>query len=496
MRASLLWIALSLTLPCAGVRAQAEAQDEVLRLRSGRLVIGEIRNHDLDGVEVVSARDGARFRLVWADFFPGEAERLKRSLGYRVGTVAPEVVADRLLLKDGSVRLGRILRRDERGIELRNRNTTLVIPIQRLAAPPERISVPADQILTPEQFYAERAQSIDTEDAMAHYDFARELEAVFALQKAKEHMENARKLADASGDSALLRRVAGASEQLALRLENLEQAEVLEEVRQLMHRERFIEAAELLDGFEERFPGSPLAGEARDLQARFAEEREQAMARYVNRNWFNTAVALLKREALRREESIDGIMGWVESDLPIEIRTRLAEELQRFQPNVELSQVDALWQARYDHGAQRHQATFGDGSWVLGEDRARAGLDKSQEDPESGGRTEAEKQFRERVQRYLKNLNRARQQGSGDGEDPQDWWRGASPVERFQFLLAYYAEHGGDYQVTSPHFDRCPTCAGSGVIGFIDIGSQGSKERKERCPRCHGVGVRRAVTFR
>ncbi|MBL7008919.1 MAG: hypothetical protein ISR76_07965, partial [Planctomycetes bacterium] len=158
--------------------------------------------------------------------------------------------------------------------------------------------------------------------------------------------------------------------------------------------------------------------------------------------------------------------------------------------------LDALWQARVDHGSKRHQATFGNGSWILGEEKARAGLTEAEEDEDSG-KTAAQKEIEARTKRYIDNLERTRQRAAGQDEvSPEDWWRRATASQRFQFLLAYYAEFSGDYEVTHVSFGYCGACGGQGYLTSIDLGSQGSRQRRVPCPTCHTIQVQRSITFR
>ncbi len=467
--------------------------DEVVRMRDGRILVGEISYHDLDGFVLVEARDGARFALSWEDLFPGEGDRLKSRFGYRIETSVPMVTADRLLLVNGMQLTGRILRRDSQFIEFRVKDIVSMVPIARLAAPPEPVVVEATTILTPEQFYRERVLEVDPEDGLDQFRFALELQTVFALDQANSHLQAARALA--VDDPALLRRIDGVFTTLQITLANRDQAEALESVRQLIHRERFAQAEKELAAFSLTFPNSDLETERRDMEDRFEGQRAAAMERFLVRNWHLRAIALVKRRSLDRNANVEEILGWIEAEVPTLIRRSLLEDLQKMKADVDESAIDPLWQNRYAHSPKRRQAGFGTGSWILGEDRARAGLDE--EEVVDDGKSPEQREMEERTRRFLENLERQRRATSGDQEvSPEDWWRKTSATERFQFLLAYYAEFGGDYEITSVRFDNCTTCSGSGIITSLETGAQGGRQRKKKCPLCHGVGIKRGVTFR
>lgn len=496
---ALLLLALLVT-PCVQQPAAEGGGDELVRLRDGRLLIGVVEEHDLDGFRLALARSGGQLRLAWSDLFPGEAERLLAHFGYKTDVSVPTTTAHRVLLRNGKEVIGRILRQDSSGIEVRTLDATVLIPPQMVAAPPEEIVVDAATVLTPEQFHAERMPAVPADDAYAQFLFAQELAQMFALERAKERYVAARTLAAADGDQPLTTRIDGALQQLEQLILNQAEAAALEGIRRAMYREKFEEAEAGLAAFAADFPQPRLRAEFLDLRNKFQAEREKSITRYLARNWYVRAMDEVKRRALDREAGVDQLIAWVESELPATIRQRLAAELGAMDDELDPTALDGLWQQRTEHGAVRHRASFGEGTWILGEERAQAGMEEVKPEDEEDGKTAAQKEMEERVQRYIKNLEAQRRAASGaaaEGEaTPDDWWRQATVTERAQFLLAYYAEFTGDFEVTSLEFDACPTCGGTGVIESIETGAQGAQTKRLRCHVCHGVAVRRALSFR
>jgi len=371
-----------------------------------------------------------------------------------------------------------------------------LIPLHRLAAPVEKIMVPAPQVLTPEQFYQERVLDFDMDLGTDLYAFAIELQNVFALERALEMITAAEDVALQTADTALQARLGNLRRSTELTRDNLAQAEALESVRQSIHRQRFPEALEKLQNFDADFPDSPLHVDYLDLLEKFELKRTESLEKHLSRNWFSELSNLVKRRALDRGAAVDELMGWAESELPALLRAEMLEQLQEYKPELNIEDVESLWPERVEHGAKRYQANFGAGSWILGEDRARAGLDPDLEEVDDG-KTPEQRELEERTKKYLENLERARSQASGDDEfSPEDWWRNANANQRFQWLLAYYAEFAGDYELTHVSFSSCQTCAGGGVIKRLNLGANGGKSQKSKCPTCHGVGVWRSVTFR
>jgi len=476
----------------------AQQSDEVVRLRDGRVLIGIIENQNLDGFEFVAAVDGGRLNLIWTDLFPGESARLHEAFGYVNETVMPLVTAQRILLKNGSELIGRVVSETNTMVELRVRETRTTFPKQLLAAPIEDVEVEAASVLTAEQFYAERAVQVDAGDSLANYDFAKELEMMFAFEQAQVHYLLAQELAMVEGDDPLLSRLDGALVQLEQMIANQEEATALEQIKQLMHRQRFTTAKFQLEQYDIDFPNAALRGEYLKLGEKFEKDREKSMVNYLRRHWFMRVMAVLRKQALEKTARLDSLMAWVESEVPQLVRQQFVDELVDMHDALDVNMIDDLWALRVNFSSNSHTAGYGDGTWILGEERARSGLKETEDDEEQDGKSQQQREMEERMKRYLDNLKNQQTaaQGASDEVRPQDWWQGAPVTSRLQWLLAYYSEFTGDYQLSNIKFSYCPTCGGLGYIETLEISSGGSARKKFECPTCHGVQVKRSVQFK
>lgn len=476
----------------------AQQSDEVVRLRDGRVLIGIIEHQNLDGFEFVAAVDGGRLNLIWTDLFPGESARLHEAFGYVNETVMPLVTAQRILLKNGSELIGRVVSETNTMVELRVRETRTTFPKQLLAAPIEDVEVEAASVLTAEQFYAERAVQVDAGDSLANYDFAKELEMMFAFEQAKVHYLLAQELAMVEGDDPLLSRLDGALVQLEQMIANQEEATALEQIKQLMHRQRFTTAKLQLEQYDIDFPNAALRGEYLKLGEKFEKDREKSMVNYLRRHWFMRVMAVLRKQALEKTARLDSLMAWVESEVPQLVRQQFVDELVDMHDALDVNMVDDLWALRVNFSSNSHTAGYGDGTWILGEERARSGLKETEGDEEQDGKSQQQREMEERMKRYLDNLKNQQTaaQGASDEVRPEDWWQAAPVTSRLQWLLAYYSEFTGDYQLSNIKFSYCPTCGGLGYIETLEISSGGSARKKFECPTCHGVQVKRSVQFK
>jgi|GEM_PF-915184 len=489
---------------------------DVIRMMDGRIVVGEITEHDLDGLLVVHAKDDGEFRLAWSDLFPGEADRLRASFGYKSAVVMPQVEADRLYLVNGDSKVGIILQRTEGYLDFRQGAITSKIPRNRLAAPPEKVMVDATEAYTPEQFHFLRSPQCeriatsrsgkDEEDkgpqctsdgriAMEHFEFSLELELVFSLDRAHQHLQLAQSMIE--NNLPLEQRIEVALVRIATSLEHRDELDELNKIRQLVYRERFSEARLALDEFAETRVDSPLWEDYLRVEESFESKRNDGLLRYLKKHWYIRASSLIKKQSLQRGISVQSLQNWAETTLPELIRQAMAQELQSMKEGLDEGEVAAIWVSRLESRPKRHQAGFGSGSWILGEDRARAGL-KADDHSDDDGKTAAQKELESRFRDYLKNLERTRQAAGVSSEaSPEDWWKSATASSRFQWLLAYYAEFSGDYVLVSVRFDNCSTCNGAGIFETVDQNNPNNPRPKRRkCGTCQGVGVRRGIYFK
>ncbi|MBC8370177.1 MAG: hypothetical protein H8E25_09260 [Planctomycetes bacterium] len=482
-----------------GMLLPIQQNDEVVRLHDGRVLIGVIESHNLDGFEFISAVDNGRLNLVWTDLFPGESKRLHEVFGYSNETVTPMAVAQRILLTSGKELIGRVLSETNSTIEFRVRDTRSTFPKQLLASPVENITVEASSILTAEQFYAERVLLVDTADSIANYNFAKELEVMLAFEHAQQHYLQALDIATTQNDSPLISRTNGALSLLKELIANQEEVAALENIKQLMYRQHFTNAELELLQYDSDFPAAAFKGEFNLLRDKFEIEREKAIINYLRRHWFMRVMAVLRKQSLDKNARLDSLITWVESEVPQLVRQQFIEELEYMHDSLTQDMITELWASRLDYSSNSHTAGYGDGTWILGADRARSGLTASAEDAaEQDGKTEQQREMEERMKRYLDNLKtQQRATENSDAEQrPEDWWKGAQATARLQWLLAYYSEYSGDYELTNVKFAYCPTCAGLGYLETLELGASGSARKRYECQTCHGVQVKRSLNFK
>jgi tetratricopeptide (TPR) repeat protein len=442
-------------------------------------------------------------RLAWDLLDPKFEEELRTRYGY-VDSATEEVMvtADRVRTVDGEEIVGLIVHRTEDAIHIKTAQRLIALPKLRVAGPAVLVRAPALDIYTREELYqkelAERRSDLartGKQGAEANFALAQYCERILDYASAVHHYEEAARLEpdwrpkDLAAALARSRRKAEAQEQI----------DALGEIRRERQLGHYELALDLVAAFRTQYPDSPLAEDLRTMEASVERARERELSEAVVRRWHTWAIRLT-REAARKLD-YDAALEWVGSELPGEIRAAVRADLAEIDPEITMERVEELWRAR--PLARSHHASYGSGTWLLGDDRARAGLDDEEEEAApTDEREEARRDLEERIRRFLdrqRTVDRAR--GGEAGGDPAAFWKEWGSTGRAQWLLAYWAEFSGDVEVVHVRFRPCRECGGRGVreIGYSGpavSGQSGQRSRLVSCPSCHHVGIVRRISYR
>ena len=499
----------------AGLAASSAAQDApqaepaglalILHFQDGQLLFGDVAEHTPEHLVFERLDNGGRVRIPWSLLDPRQSEELRERFGY-VDHSGEElfVEADRLFVGGDEV-VGKIVNRTENDLVLKTSTRLIYVPKLRIQGAPTVVQVPALDIYTKDELYNQAALAADLQSAAGQVELARFCERILSFERAVLHYERAAALGaedlelDVSAALALAKTKAGAQAEL----------DQLAEIDALRARGRFDEASALADAFETRYEQSALLSELAKKRKQIEKSRLAALAEEVARSWHRWAAKLAAQAA--RKASFEEALAYVEGPMKDEIRERVLADAQRsIGPSVEADEILTAWVERTP--GRWHKASYGLGTWLLGESQALAGLVEEQPADDAGqtARTEEEKQFAERVKRYLENqkASRAAKAAAGSEEDRSAFWQTFSLGARELWLLAYYAEHSGDMLLRPPTGEACSECGGQGVREIMHAGakasgssergdsSRGARSTKIECPTCHHIGIVRRVSFR
>ena len=477
-------------------------ETQLLRLRDGRTLWGSIEAHDEEGVHVRRLVGGGLVPLAWDFLDPAQERELRLSLGY-VDTGEEEVTieADRVVLHDGTEIVGRIVNRTDEYLWVKRASGTVPIAKVRVATT-SLVRAPALDVYTREELYQERSGELapllvreGEVGAEAHIDLAQYAERLLDFSHALEHYRIARALAPDHRPELLRDGLARTEEKAALQ----EQVDLLAEADQWRGRGLFQRSWDILNAFPQRFPDSPLLEDWNRMRQRVERYQERALRNEVVDRWFHWS-ARLARAAVREKASFEAARSYADDQLGADVLAAVSADLRQIAPAITADEVRKLWDER--EGGRYHQASYGYGTWLLGEERALAtpGAQREEEAPE-GSQEDARKRLEKRIQRYLANQEVLKKKGErGDEEDPETFWKRWKTDSRAQWLLAYYVEDSGDFRVEKIRFSNCRECGGTGVrhIAFSggSLAGQTSSAATIECPTCHAIARIRRVRYR
>ncbi|MFT7480046.1 MAG: hypothetical protein ACI80N_003353, partial [Gammaproteobacteria bacterium] len=475
--------------------ADAEVGVEMLRLRSGAIEWGHIRQHDPDGMDFVRLTNGGQVRVLWSLLDPKQEAELRQRFGY-VDVSSDELMIDveRVQLREGGEVLGLILSRDGDHFLVKVGGNLQSIPKDRVLSVSVGVSVPILDVYSRPEVYAYLLGSLESGDAESQREMAQSCERILDFEHASLHYQAALDLQEEPREDlvfALQRATRKAAQQ--------EQIDYIREADQLRKKGRFDEALTWINAFAETFPRSPLQEDALRKRVAIEQSLERAVGELVRSRWHYWLSR--KTRAASREMSLEQARTFAESRLSQEIRQAVLEDVHK-RISATVDDVDPYWTAR--RKVRYHVASYGSGTWLLGEDGAMAGTGdevQAEEDAPVGALDTERAALETKIKRFLENQDRARRaRSSADEADSQEtFWSNFSSDSRAQWIISSYAEHGGDLEVRPrPHLRACSGCGGTGAREVVSTGGVTSNSGIQlfKCSVCYGIGIIRRVHYR
>lgn len=479
-----------------------EGPPSMLKLRDGGILWGHITDHSADEVAFTRLDTGGRIVMAWGFVDPTQERELKLGYGYIEADYEEELVAaDRIPLVDGTELVGVVVGRTDDSLMVKNVTAMISLPLHRIAGEAVAVQVPASEIYTREERYqmklVERASLLGSSDAaeaaQAHYDLAAWCESVRDFQGALAHYQ----IVPTLDPSWPLNELQPALERSGRKAEAQAQVDYLGEVERLTRRKNFDKALDLLAGFQTLFPDSPLMEEWNEQRDRTQMAQLKALRSEVANRWHANAVKRAKAAA--RFETYGQVMAYLEERMHEDILGAVKADLADLKQDISEEEVAVLFAER--EGGRYRRASYGNGTWLLGEDKARAGIEKPAESAPSGEQDAARKALEEKIKRYIEHQSAVRSSSGSESEmSPEEYWTGFPYNSRSNWILAHYAEFSGDMNLRRAQFANCRECGGTGAREVVNLG--GAREGQEgstrlvSCPVCQHIGVIRKISFR
>jgi hypothetical protein len=502
----------ALAVPARAQEPSAAAPDPtMLRLYDGSILWGAIVGHDAETLHFERLDNGGRLEVPWSRLDPALSDELLEKYGY-VDHSGDElyVETDWLKLTDGTEVIGQIVNRTPTELWVKTSTTIAPVPMLKIEGSALRIQVPALDVFTREELYQQELARLDPASAQSQWDMSIHCERIYDFAHAVEHLEAARKLDPQFKPSE----VATAIGRNSLKVQQQTQLDALRAIDSLRIRGRFDEALKAVEAFVAANETSPLVQDARRKKAQVEKAREQKLRERAAEVWHALAARLTRNKAREPGLTFEAAVTWCEEGLPNELLEATTQEIVRtVSPSATPELIRRFWKERKPSRWRR--SSYGQGTWLLGIDEARKGLDPEEEkkkaDKPGNEADAARKELADRLNRYMQaqQMQRNARSSAEDEESEQEtFWQKEFPVDSKGFwMLAYFAERSGDFELDKPQGQNCPDCGGKGkreilnAMGRQNAGNNGQAPNGARtelvdCPMCHAVGVFRRVRFR
>ncbi len=523
-RAPVLAVLLGLACPVQAQEQEPKPANEVmlLKLADGGSLWGSIFAHDSERLAFQRLDNGGIVRMPWKQLEPGQSGQLLETFGY-VDHSGDEltVEADRLVLDDGTEIVGRIVSRTDSEIFVKTADRLVPVPKQRISGAVTSVLVPALDIFTRDELYREAADRLDPLSAQSQVDLARYCERIFDFSRALEHYKAAQEIQPDFANSSLKPTIARVQEKAA----NQAQLDYLYSVDSMRARGQFDPALRALEAFAQKWPDSNLRSEVDKKKKQVEKSRKGAMREMVVQQWYKWVERLATKQARVEGGTLEAALAYASEALKEELIAAVTKDIQRaLGASVKPEEVTTLWEERKFLRFRR--ASYGQGTWLLGDAAAlkEYGEDKPKTEapPKTGAEAERAK-LEEKIKRYLANQTMVAKKkadaGKKEGEesDQEIFWRELNSYARSQWLIAFYAENGGDLRIVNEELSNCTDCGGTGTREVANTGSarsnpgggQGGRGGGGQqgpgansaslvvvdCPACHRIGRVRRVNF-
>ncbi|MCY2961246.1 MAG: hypothetical protein NTY35_13880 [Planctomycetota bacterium] len=476
------------------------AETRMLRLRDGTFQWGAIAAHDPEGLVFVRLDTGGRARLAWSFLHPEEELELKTRFGY-IDLTGDEILveAERIVTTDGLELVGRIVDRTPDSIVVKTNTGTIPVPKNRISAAPTLVRVNALDVWTRSELYAQQQATADLTTAAGNYELARFCERILDFARAAEHYKKTAELDPKFQKDDVAAGLARATEKAARQ----DQIDWLADVDDLVGRKKFDEALARAEAFAAKFPDSPLIPDAKKKKDRATKARERFLAERVMQLWFQKSANIARNKS--SEPSFEATLAYLDGQMQKDVLDAVTKAAQAITKDANNDVVRRLWNGRRKERWQR--SSYGLGTWLLGKDAALKGEQKEEAKPPATAADKERADLEKKLQRFLQNQEMARKsKSSADQKDEREVaWKELPGVARAGWILSYYAENSGDFEVMSkPLFGACRECGGTGTrllsiaganVARSEIG-KASNEQVIECPTCHGLGVVRRISYR
>lgn len=475
----------------------APAAAQSVQLADGSVLLAEVDPASVtgEGLRVKRLDNGGVLDLRWDHLSAASAHTWKKKFDLagdaqdEVTVRADEVEFD---LPGGSRQtvLGRIVEQTPEQLVVQAKGINYTIKRRDLRNV-RQVDAPVMQVLTKDQFYKEQLDLLQPGDsADRHVLLAETLLQVKDYDRAGEHLGTARQL----GTSKDPQHVEAMLAKLARFKDAAKELKLLDDIQAARSRgglADFEKGSKLIAQFTKEYPQSKLKAEFEAEKTRFTQARERFLIGQVAEKW-RDGIRVVAEKAVADGMTLAAARDYAQGKMTEDLVARVAGQL-RLEP----AEVKSLWANRKNTLVGKRTALFGYGvgSWVLGSDAILKGTQTGEAIDKQKGATEPQSSPDiDRLARALRQaLERRRAavqtQGEAKEQTEDDWWAQAERTERVGWLRAFYAEFGGQLEVTFASVSPCISCFGVGTVP--EMGGDG-KLVHNKCFLCQSTKYTRS----
>jgi len=472
------------------VATGSSAPADLIELKNGRVIQGEILEGTTteDALALKLHETGGTLLLDWDHVLPERAKALRIKL--QIDLEEQEVVTitgHQLLLNTGETHLGLIENPDETEAPFRVRTTrgTREYP-QGSVAKVSQVQVDIALVFTPREAYQRQADEAPPETARDHFELALYASRVTDHEKALVHLQAAQAdtdFAESDDGKSLAQRMK--QEQILIDAQGAQ--DLVRKAKLAMARKRWNEARDLVlelrrDVTDERILK---AVRADGLERSVVRGRDKFFLKRVQRTVYKATRDLIRDKCREKKKpSLDAERGksapgtlaaakqWSARELTNEMWDKVADVT-----GLELEEIQGYWEKRAMR--QPQTASYGTGTFIV----AKKELPKKRDRRRPAGA----------------NRDRRRSGGGAQKKDDkpltdEEWWERRPVNERTLWLLSYYVEGSGIFEVIRR--DETQKCENCGGLGYTSTSSTGGGSETHICTTCNTAGKYIRVIFR
>jgi hypothetical protein len=472
----------SLVILAGSALAVLPVSAETFRLKTGRVLHGDVQHADADGFQLKRFDNGGTLFVSWSAIAAADALRLRTAVLPDAAVERPTVKGVRLITDQQSVYEGLVVDENADKLILKAGVRKIPIPVKSIRHRVE-IDIDADQVYTAEELYELKAAETDAttvegNQLLAEYALSRGLAA-----KARAHYEKIKEIDPARKDA-----IDRLLEDFDKRMKEAEARRLRADLLVLAKEGKFEKVREILaklkDGFAETEATRDLDEFAKKMQAEeelWKTKRDELLKKELIPAWYETMDRLIRRKVNERNVTLEAARAYVESNLDAEIKATLASKY-----SIKDADVDRFWSER--QVPQPRSAAYGSGTWIIaggqsGPIQLKAPAARQQPGSRQGGST-----TRSTLERLLGGRTSSTRQPQQQAQPqvykldtPEEWWQSVSGVMRVDWLKAVFAEKA--LKVIQRKERPCAQCGGQGI--FHRVSADGTEDLP--CKRCHGT---------